>query len=62
MKKMGKFERQARRQEYMTAIGILTVMREHLENNNMAAMEHFLDTWDQLYTEWLEKLDTEEGR
>lgn len=60
MKKLGKFEIKARRQEYQTAIGLLHVMREHLEKGDMVAMKHFIDSWDSLYNEWLADLDREQ--
>lgn len=60
MKKMGKFERQARRQEYQTALGILAVVREHAENNDISKIMAFVKIWDQQYTEWLENMDEDE--
>jgi hypothetical protein len=62
MKKLGKFEIKGKRQEYQTAIGILHVMREHLDKGDMQAMRHFINTWDSLYTEWLADLDRDEER
>lgn len=60
MRKLGKFEVKARRQEYDTALGLLRVMREHLDNNDLVAMDHFIKSWTSLYTEWLTDLDREE--
>lgn len=60
MKKLGKFELKARRQEYQTALGLLHVMREHYDKNDMVAMDHFIKSWTSLYTEWLMDLDREE--
>lgn len=57
---MGKFEREGKRQEYQTAIGLLHVMREHLEKGDLAAMKHFINAWDSVYHEWLADLDREE--
>lgn len=60
MRKLGKFELKARRQEYQTALGLLLVMREHFNNNDMVAMDHFIKSWTSLYTEWLGDLDRQE--
>jgi hypothetical protein len=60
MKKMGKFERQARRQEYQTALGILAVIQEHIENDDMGRIKAFVEIWDKQYTEWLENMDQDE--
>ena len=60
MKKLGKFEIKAKKQEYQTAIGLLHVMRQHLDRGDMAAMKTFIDAWDSLYNEWLTDLDREE--
>ena len=60
MKKMGKFERQARRQEYQTALGILAVIQEHIENDDMGRIKAFVEIWDKQYTEWLENMDEDE--
>lgn len=57
MKRLGKFEIKARRQEYNTALGLLNVMREHYDKNDMVAMDHFIKSWTSLYTEWQGDLD-----
>jgi hypothetical protein len=59
MKKLGKFERQAREQEYKTAISLLHVMREHLDKGDLEAMRNFINSWDSLYHEWLADLNRE---
>lgn len=60
MKKMGKFERKARRQEYHTALGILAHMQEHLEAGEVDRAKAYIEFWDQTYTEWLEDLDQQD--
>jgi len=60
MKKLGKFDIKARRQEYQTAIGLLHVMREHLDKGDLQAMRTFINSWDSLYNEWLADLDRDE--
>ena len=57
MKRLGKFEIKERRQEYNTALGLLNVMREHYDKNDMIAMDHFIKSWTSLYTEWQGDLD-----
>lgn len=62
MKKMGKFERQARRQEYQTALGILAVIKEHVERDDISRIKAFVEIWDKQYTEWLDNIDQDEIR
>jgi hypothetical protein len=54
--RLGKFERMALEQEYKTALSILHVLREHLENNDIAAIRQFVLSWDKVYQDWLTEL------
>ena len=62
MKKLTKKELYARKNEYKTAIGLLHVMREHLDKGDMQAMKTFINTWDSLYNEWLADLERDEEK
>lgn len=57
MKRLGKFEIKARKQEYTTAMGLLNAMREHYNKNDMVAMDQFLRSWTTVYSEWIADLD-----
>jgi len=61
-KTMGKFEIKARRQEYMTALGILASIKEHLEAEEPSRALAYIEIWDKQYTDWLEELDLQEKR
>ena len=57
VKAMGKFERKARQQEYRTALGILNVIKEHANNNDMGKIQAFIEVWEITYTRWLKELE-----
>jgi hypothetical protein len=58
--KLGKFERKARQQECRSALNLLAVMQEHLDNDDISAVRHFVRSWTATYQEWLEELEEKE--
>lgn len=60
MKKLGKHEIKARRQEYQTALNLLTTIKEHVKNNDLGRIRAYVEVWEKTYTEWLENLVQDE--